>query len=40
MQIYFHSRICSYLQKVPILVEGNVGGECMETEDKDGTRPR
>ncbi len=26
MQIYFHSRPCSYLPRVPILVEGTV---CM-----------
>ncbi len=26
MQIYFHSRLCSYLPRVPILVEGTV---CM-----------
>ncbi len=24
MQIYFHSRLCSYLSRVPILVEGTV----------------
>ncbi len=24
MQIYFHSRLCSYLPRVPILVEGTV----------------
>ncbi len=24
MQIYFHSRPCSYLPRVPILVEGTV----------------
>ncbi len=40
MQIYFLSRIWLYLPRVPILVEGNVCGECMETEDKEGTRPR
>ncbi len=24
MQIYFHSHLCSYLSRVPILVEGTV----------------
>ncbi len=24
MQMYFHSRLCSYLPRVPILVEGTV----------------
>ncbi len=24
MQIYFHSRLCSYFSRVPILVEGTV----------------
>ncbi len=24
MKIYFHSRLCSYLSRVPILVEGTV----------------
>ncbi len=24
MQIYFHSRLCSYLPRVPILVDGTV----------------
>ncbi len=24
MQVYFHSRLCSYLPRVPILVEGTV----------------
>ncbi len=24
MQIYFHSRLCSYLSRVPILVEGTI----------------
>ncbi len=24
MQIYFHSRLCSYLPRVPILVKGTV----------------
>ncbi len=27
MQIYFHSRLCSYLPRVPILVEGTVANE-------------
>ncbi len=27
MQIYFHSRLCSYLSRVPILVEGTVETE-------------
>ncbi len=34
MQIYFHSRLCSYLSRVPILVEGTVHiyicGEILE----------
>ncbi len=33
MQIYFHSRLCSYLSRVPILVEGTVGGGI---EDREG----
>ncbi len=28
MQIYFHSRLCSYLPRVPILVEGTVFPNC------------
>ncbi len=27
MQIYFHSRLCSYLSRVPILVEGTVANK-------------
>ncbi len=30
MQIYFHSRLCSYLPRVPILVEGTVPS-CLPT---------
>ncbi len=29
MQIYFHSRFCSYLSRVPILVEGTVYVRCL-----------
>ncbi len=29
MQIYFHSRLCSYLSRVPILVEGTVSQQHM-----------
>ncbi len=30
MQIYFHSRLCSYLPRVPILVEGTVSIESFK----------
>ncbi len=30
MQIYFHSRLCSYLPRVPILVEGTVYVLCLK----------
>ncbi len=31
MQIYFHSRLCSYLSRVPILVEGTVHNVLLVT---------
>ncbi len=32
MQIYFHSRLCSYLPRVPILVEGTVHAVFLKCE--------
>ncbi len=37
MQIYFHSRLCSYLSRVPILVEGTVNNNDTRSEDPTTT---
>ncbi len=36
MQIYFHSRLCSYLPRVPILEEGTVYNILFESKPNIG----
>ncbi len=39
MQIYFHSCLCSYLPRVPILVEDTVLAQLKSLDDQVTTNP-